>query len=51
MKKFLNVMMVMIAAVVMLSSCSKVPAGHVGVKVYLYGSNKGVDNEVLGVGR
>ena len=51
MKKFLNVMVVMIAAVVMLSSCSKVPAGHVGVKVHLYGSSKGVDNEVLGVGR
>lgn len=31
--------------------CSKVPAGNVGVKVYLLGSSKGVDHEVLGVGR
>jgi regulator of protease activity HflC (stomatin/prohibitin superfamily) len=31
--------------------CSKVPAGYVGVKVYLLGTNKGVDSEVLGVGR
>lgn len=28
-----------------------VPAGHVGVKVYLLGGSKGVDNEVLPVGR
>ncbi|MCZ8156083.1 MAG: SPFH domain-containing protein [Leptospira sp.] len=32
-------------------SCQKVPAGYVGVKVYLLGSNKGVDSEELGVGR
>ncbi len=32
-------------------SCSKVPAGHVGVKVYLLGTSKGVDHEELGVGR
>lgn len=31
--------------------CSKVPAGHVGVKVYLLGTNKGVESEQLGVGR
>jgi regulator of protease activity HflC (stomatin/prohibitin superfamily) len=35
----------------MLVGCSKVPAGHVGVKVYLLGSSKGVDHEELGVGR
>lgn len=34
-----------------LTACSKVPAGHVGVKVYLLGTNKGVDTEELGVGR
>ena len=34
-----------------LLGCSKVPAGHVGVKVYLLGGSKGVDSEVLGVGR
>lgn len=31
--------------------CSKVPAGNVGVKVYLLGGAKGVDSEVLGTGR
>jgi regulator of protease activity HflC (stomatin/prohibitin superfamily) len=31
--------------------CSKVPAGNVGIKVYLLGGSKGVDHEVLGVGR
>ena len=31
--------------------CTKVPSGHVGVKVYLLGGNKGVDTEELGVGR
>jgi regulator of protease activity HflC (stomatin/prohibitin superfamily) len=31
--------------------CSKVPAGHVGVKYYLLGSSKGVDSEELGPGR
>ena len=33
------------------SSCKKVPAGYVGVKVYLLGGSKGVDSEKLGVGR
>lgn len=33
------------------TGCSKVPAGHVGVKVYLLGTSKGVDHEVLGIGR
>lgn len=33
------------------AACSKVPAGNVGVKVYLLGQKKGVDHEVLGVGR
>lgn len=33
------------------TACSKVPAGNVGVKVYLLGSSKGVDVETLGPGR
>jgi len=33
------------------TACSKVPAGNVGVKVYLLGKSKGVDMEVLPVGR
>ena len=34
-----------------LAGCSKVPAGHVGVKAYLLGGSKGVDTEELGPGR
>lgn len=34
-----------------LVSCSKVPAGFVGIKVNLLGGEKGVDVEELGVGR
>lgn len=34
-----------------ITACSKVPAGNVGVKVYLLGNSKGVDSEVLGTGR
>lgn len=32
-------------------ACTKVPAGNVGVKVYLLGKSKGVNTETLGVGR
>ncbi len=32
-------------------SCSKVPAGHVGIKFYLLGGDKGVDQEELSPGR
>lgn len=31
--------------------CNKVPAGNVGIRVFLLGSSKGVDTEELGVGR
>lgn len=35
-----------------LTACNQqVPAGYAGIKVYLLGSNKGVDHEVLGPGR
>lgn len=43
--------MVVILATLGLAACSKVPAGNVGVKVYLLGNSKGVDSEVLGTGR
>lgn len=33
------------------AACSYVPNGNVGVKVYMLGGEKGVDTEVLGVGR
>lgn len=38
-------------AMVGLAACTKVPAGYVGVKVYLLGGNKGVNSEELPVGR
>lgn len=50
MKLLLNGLFVLFS-VFSLIGCSKVPAGHVGVKVYLLGGQKGVDHEVLGVGR
>ena len=45
--KFVGISMMAVA----LAACSKVPAGNVGVKVYLLGSDKGVDSEVLTPGR
>ncbi len=47
MKKLL-LMVMMIGSVV---GCTRVPPGQVGIKVYLNGGAKGVDHEVLGVGR
>jgi regulator of protease activity HflC (stomatin/prohibitin superfamily) len=47
MKKFIAMTMLLLSV----AACSKVPAGHVGVKVYLLGGSKGVDYEELGVGR
>lgn len=49
-KSSLSVVAIAILAV-MLIGCSKVPAGYRGVKVYLLGKSKGVDSEVLGIGR
>lgn len=40
-----------VVAAMSLSGCDKVPAGYRGVKVNLYGSDKGVDEQSLGVGR
>lgn len=34
-----------------MTACTKVPAGHKGVIVNLYGSDKGVSEETVGVGR
>ena len=33
------------------TGCSKVPAGNVGIKVFLLGGAKGVDSQELGPGR
>lgn len=38
-------------AVLFLSACHKVPAGNVGVLFNLYGSEKGVDTQIVGPGR
>ena len=50
MKKFKLFLFVAIAALTF-SSCSKVPAGYVGIKFYLLGGDKGVDQEELSPGR
>lgn len=50
MKKNKLLFMIFFASLIF-SACSKVPAGHVGIKVYLLGGNKGVESEQLGVGR
>lgn len=44
-------MLSLAAGILMLSACSKVPAGNVGIKAYLLGTDKGVDTEQLGPGR
>lgn len=50
MSNFLKAVAVLLLATTFVG-CSKVPAGNVGVKVYLLGTSKGVDTEELGVGR
>lgn len=40
-----------LAAIASVCACSKVPSGHVGIKVHLLGTSKGVESEELGVGR
>ena len=50
MKKFGLLVLLLLFSVSMMG-CSKVPAGYVGVKVFLLGQAKGVDHEVLPVGR
>lgn len=49
--KIISSLIVIIGMSFPLAACGKVPAGNLGVKVYLLGSEKGVDNEVLGPGR
>lgn len=41
----------LLSMIPLMSACSDVPAGNIGIKVYLLGQDKGVDHEVLGVGR
>ncbi|MDL2321365.1 prohibitin family protein [Desulfosarcina sp. OttesenSCG-928-B08] len=52
MMRSVGMLILLVSALACLSGClKKVEAGHVGVKVYLLGGSKGVDNEILGVGR
>lgn len=44
-------LLILLSAMLVLSGCVKVPAGNVGIKVNLLGTEKGVDHEVMGVGR
>ena len=49
-RTFLSIFSVVIL-MTMITSCSKVPAGNVGIKFYLLGKDKGVDYDVLTPGR
>jgi len=49
---FFKIGVLLALVTVLFSSCrQKVPSGYVGVKIYELGSSKGVDHEVLGVGK
>ncbi len=50
-KTVITFMAIGIIGTISLSSCSKVPAGYRGVIVNLYGSDKGVAEQSVGVGR
>jgi regulator of protease activity HflC (stomatin/prohibitin superfamily) len=50
MKKIIQVSLLSLLTIG-IAACDKVPAGYRGVKVNLYGSDKGVDEQSLGVGR
>ncbi|HHD92133.1 MAG TPA: prohibitin family protein [Candidatus Portnoybacteria bacterium] len=50
-KKIAVIILLVVSVLPGLMACSKVPAGNVGVKVYLLGKEKGVDSEELGPGR
>ena len=43
--------MTMMIAMLSVTACARVPAGHRGIKVYLLGGEKGVNEVELGVGR
>ena len=51
MNRRLLVLIVLAISILVMTGCSKVPPGNVGVKVYLLGGDKGIDQEILGVGR
>lgn len=49
--KKIFVLLTLLVGVFGLSACGKVPAGNVGIKVYLLGDDKGVNQETLSPGR
>ncbi len=52
MKRFKNYFgILMIAMLFLVTSCTKVPAGHVGIKYFLLGGEKGQETQELGPGR
>ena len=51
MRKFYGIVVLLACVGLLMSGCTKIPAGYRGIKVYLYGTSKGVDMEELGVGR
>jgi len=51
MKRISTILLIAALALTGLIGCQKVPAGHVGVKVYLLGGDKGISSEELPVGR
>lgn len=48
---FVTLAIILLGGLVIWNNLYKIQAGYVGVKVYLLGANKGVDNEVVGPGR
>ncbi len=50
MKRMYKVILV-VASLAIFAGCSKVPAGHVGIKVNMLGGSKGVDFKEVGPGR
>lgn len=50
MNKFIKTILLAIIAILTTISCTRIDAGHEGIKVNLYGNNKGVDNISLCTG-
>lgn len=50
MKNLIKSVFLIAIAILISVSCTRIDAGHEGIKVNLYGSNKGVDNVELCTG-
>lgn len=50
MKNLIKSIIFVFITIVFSMSCTRIDAGHEGIKVNLYGSNKGVDNVELCTG-